>query len=124
MIVKPAQPTIPSAPMGQTAKLAWATLGLQFFCLIIVLSIYLLEHSNPELVAEALEPLGLTARMAISTIGSIAIGGGVGGGMVTAGVGMRHYGTAAPTSSQLYVRAHQTPIPNPPDADADATVPS
>jgi len=100
--------------MGQTAKLGWGTLALQLLCLIAVVVVYLIEHSAPG----AIELAGISAQAAISTIGSIAVGGGIGGGMVTMGQGVRHFGTRAPTSAQLQ-RAE-----NPPDPDADATVPS
>lgn len=103
-----------------TANLGKLTLLLQAVCLLSVLIVYLVEHLHPG----ALEAgTGIAAAQALQTIGSIAVGGGVGGGSATLGHGLRHYGTRAPTSAM-----HAAPLPptatNPADADADLTEPS
>lgn len=91
--------TTPTAPpMSTTAKLGYATVALQLACLVAVVAVYLVEHLHPGVVEGG---TGLTAAQALQAIGSIAIGGGAGGGAATVGHGVRHYGAAAPTTAQL-----------------------
>lgn len=78
-----------------TARLCYLTLALQAACLVAAVAVYLVEHLAPGAVTTA------TASQALQTIGSIALAGGVGGGAGTVGHGVRHYGTAAPTSTML-----------------------
>lgn len=108
--------SVASAPISTTARLGMLTLLLQAACLLSILLVYLVEHLHPGAVQGG---TGLTAATALQSIGAIAVGGGVGGGLVTAGHGIRHYRTAAPTSAML---AAQGPMPGADDPDAP-TVP-
>lgn len=107
----------PFQMVGQTATLGRLTLALQAACLLAAVGVFLVEHLAPG----AIGAHGLTASTALQTIGQIAVGGGVGGGMGTVGHGLRHYGTRAPTTA-MYTAADAGG--NPPDPDADLTVPS
>ena len=107
-------PTPTPATPSTTAQLGKLTLLLQAACLLAAVLVYLVEHLHPGAVEAS---TGLAAAQALQTIGSIAVGGGVGGGLGTMGHGLRHYGTAAPTTA-MHAEA------NPPDPDADLTVPS
>ncbi len=83
-------------PTSTTARLAFATLALQALCLLAVVGVYLVEQFAPgALTADV-------AAQALQTIGSIAVGGGLGGGVGAASYGARHIGTAAPTSAMLF----------------------
>ncbi len=79
--------------MSTTARLCYLTLALQAACLVAVVIVYLVEHLATGATTT------VTAGQALQTIGSIAVAVGVGGGAGTVGYGMRHYGTAAPTSA-------------------------
>lgn len=101
-----------------TATLGKWTLLLQAACLLAALIVYLVEALHPG----AVQAGGVTAAEALQTIAAIAVGGGAGGGIATVGHGLRHHGTAAPTSAML--AGPPTPPSNPPDPDADLTVPA
>lgn len=114
------QATPKSAP-STTASLGYYTLGLQAACLLVALTVYLFEHLHPGVIEGG---TGLTAAQALQTIGSIAVGGGAGGGLATVGHGVRHYGTGAPTSAQLAQQAvAAAPVPQPAVIDPDVPGP-
>jgi len=116
-------PTKTPPPMSTTAKLGWGTLGLQLLCLVAVVVIYLVDTRTGEQAAETLaetspEALGATARTAISTVGSIAMSGGIGGGAATVGYAGRHFGSSSsPTTAELHAAEHRQ---TPPDDIAEA----
>lgn len=79
-----------------TARLGFATLALQALCLMAAVGVYLVEHFAPGAMTAEL------AGRVLQTVGSISIGGGLGGGVGAASHGARHIGTAAPTSAMLF----------------------
>ena len=100
-------------PPSTTASLGKLTLLLQAACLLAAVAVYLVEHLAPGAVEAG---TGLAAAQALQTIGSIAVGGGAGGGLATMGHGLRHYGTRAPTSAM----ASAPPPANTPAPPAEA----
>jgi len=109
--------SVAAAPISTTAQLGKLTLLLQAACLLAALLVYLVEHLYPGAIAAG---TGLAAATALQTIGSIAVGGGVGGGLGAVGHGVRHYRTAAPTSAML---ASQGPLPGADDPDTPTAAP-
>ena len=78
--------------MGNTARIAIASLILPMVSLFIIMILIVIPSSagQEEMIAQA-----------IKTIGDIAVGATIGGSIGAGAHGLRHFGSRAPTSSMM-----------------------